>query len=144
MGSILTENEVGKIFGAGPHEIEAPVTSGLSQGTKIFVSKIFSYHPLTMLFCAFCRFIWQKMMKIKKNMSILAIFYIYIQRMNGDLWRTRLGGRVFGVSKEASWPPGSNRMRGPVFPVHPDPEIRKNRIFRFSPFTGEPDYLGGC
>ena len=53
MGSILTENEVGKIFGAGPPEIETLVTPGLSQGTKIFVSKIFSYHPLTMLFYAF-------------------------------------------------------------------------------------------
>ena len=76
MGSILTENEAGKIYGAGPHEIEAPVTSGLSQGTKIFVSKIFSYHPLTMLFSSFCRFIWQKMMKIKKNLSILAYLAI--------------------------------------------------------------------
>ena len=35
-------------------------------------------------------------------------------------WRTRLARRVFGVSKEASWPPGSNRIGGPVFPVHPE------------------------
>ena len=43
-------------------------------------------------------------------------------------WRTRLARRVLGVSKEASWPPGSNRMDAPGFPVHPDPENRKNRI----------------
>ena len=49
-------------------------------------------------------------------------------------WRTRLGRRVFGVSKEASWPPGSNRIDGPGFPVHPDPEIRKNRIGVFGGF----------
>ena len=49
-------------------------------------------------------------------------------------WRTRLARRVLGVSKEASWPPGSNRMDAPGFPVHPDPENRKNRIFVFLHF----------
>ena len=54
MGPIWPETEVGQIISAHPPEIGAPVTPGVSHGTKIFGSKIFSYHPQMMLFYGFC------------------------------------------------------------------------------------------
>ena len=61
------EIEVGKIRGAGPPKIQAPVTPGESHGTKNFWSKFFSYHPLMILFYGFCGLVMLKMPKIKKN-----------------------------------------------------------------------------
>ena len=46
----LLETEVGMILDLDPPEIQTPVTLGKSQGTKIFASKNFSYHPQMMLF----------------------------------------------------------------------------------------------
>ena len=46
--------DIGQILDPGPQKIGAPVTPGVSLGTKIFVSKIFSYHPKMMLFYEFC------------------------------------------------------------------------------------------
>ena len=55
-----TEFAIGMLIGADPPEILAPVTPGVSQGTKILGSKIFSYHKNLMLFYAFLPFILQK------------------------------------------------------------------------------------
>ena len=63
----LLETEVGMILDLDPPEIQAPVTLGKSQGTKIFNSKNFSYHPQMMLLYAFLGFVTQKMPKIKKT-----------------------------------------------------------------------------
>ena len=38
--------------------MEAPVTPGVSHGTKIFVSEFSSYHPQMMLFYAFSGWIY--------------------------------------------------------------------------------------
>ena len=76
MGPIWPETEVGQIISAHPPEIGAPVTPGVSHGTKIFGSKIFSYHPQMMLFYVFCGFVLQKMLKIEKNCLFLALFPI--------------------------------------------------------------------
>ena len=51
------EIEVGKILDVRPPEIGVPVTPGMSHGTKIFVSKISSYHPQMILFYAFLQFV---------------------------------------------------------------------------------------
>ena len=71
MDPIWPETEVGKILGVRPPEIGVQVTPGMSHGTKIFGSKIFSYHPQMMLFYAFWGFVMQKMLKIMKNCSFL-------------------------------------------------------------------------
>ena len=68
---IWPEFEIWKIFHRRPAEILAPWTPGVSHGTKIFGSKIFSYHPQMMLFYAFWRFVMQKMLKIMKNCPFL-------------------------------------------------------------------------
>ena len=60
MDHIWPENEVGQIIGVHPPEIGAPVTPGMSHGTKIFASKFFSYHKNKMLFYALFPFIMQK------------------------------------------------------------------------------------
>ena len=52
------------MFGRDLSEIGAPLTPGVSLGTKILVSKFFSYHPQMMLFYAFLQFVLQKMLKI--------------------------------------------------------------------------------
>ena len=67
MDPIWPEFEIWKIFHRRPAEILAPWTPGVSHGTKIFGSKIFSYHPQMMLFYAFWRLVLQKLLKIKKN-----------------------------------------------------------------------------
>ena len=69
-----TEFAIGMLIGADPPEIVAPVTPGVSQGTKIFGSKFFSYHPQMMLFYVFCQFVLQKMPKIEKNCLFFVIF----------------------------------------------------------------------
>ena len=71
MDPISPETEVGKILHVRPPEIGVPVTPGMSHGTKIFGSKIFSYHPQMMLFYAFWGFVMQKMLKIMKNCPFL-------------------------------------------------------------------------
>ena len=77
MDPIWPETVVGKIIGARPPEIGAPVTPGVSHGTKIFGSKIFSYHPQMMLFYAFWGFFTQKMPKKEKKGSFYALFLIF-------------------------------------------------------------------
>ena len=74
MDPIWPETEVGKILDVRPPEIEVPVTPGMSHGTKIFGSKIFSYHPQMILFYVFCGFVLQKMLKIEKNCLFSVIF----------------------------------------------------------------------
>ena len=76
MGPIWPETEVGQIISAHPPEIGAPVTPGVSHGTKIFGSKIFSYHPQMMLFYVFWGFVLQKMQKIKENCLFLHDFFV--------------------------------------------------------------------
>ena len=76
MDPIWPEFEIWKIFHRRPAEILAPWTPGVSHGTKIFGSKIFSYHPQMMLFYAFWGFVMQKMLKIMKNCLFLALFPI--------------------------------------------------------------------
>ena len=46
----VDEIEVSEIFDLGPSEILAPVAPGVSQGTKICVSKISSYDPKMMFY----------------------------------------------------------------------------------------------
>ena len=46
IGTHSTEFVIGMLFGADPPEILAPVTPGMSQGTRIFGSKFFSFHSL--------------------------------------------------------------------------------------------------
>ena len=58
-----TEFAIGMLFGADPPEILAPVTPGVSQGTKIFGSKFFSYHSLMIIFYPFCGVVLQKLRK---------------------------------------------------------------------------------
>ena len=58
-----TEFTIGMLFGADPPEILALVSPGVSQGTKIFGSKFFLYHPQKMLFYAFWGFVLLKMLK---------------------------------------------------------------------------------
>ena len=84
MGSIQPENEVGKIFHRDPPEIRAPGTPGMSQGTKILVSKIFSNHPQMMLFYTFWGFVSQKTMKSMNNQSFLAHFAINKENAEKD------------------------------------------------------------
>ena len=60
MDPIWPETEVGEILELHPPEIGAPVTPGMSLGTKIFVSKIFSYDPVMILFYEIFWFIGQK------------------------------------------------------------------------------------
>ena len=74
MDPIWPEFEIWKIFHRRPAEILAPWTPGVSHGTKIFGSKIFSYHPQIILFYVFCGFVWQKMLKIEKNCLFSVIF----------------------------------------------------------------------
>ena len=60
------------LFGAGPPEILAPVTPGVSQETKIFGSKIFSYHPPMIIFYPFFGVVLKKLLKNEKKLSFLA------------------------------------------------------------------------
>ena len=64
-GLHLDPNDAGKqhlkIFLGAPSEILAPVTPGESQGTDIFGSKFFSYHPHVILFYVFLGLVLQKM-----------------------------------------------------------------------------------
>ena len=60
MDPIWPETEVGEILELHPPEIGAPVTPGMSLGTKIFVSKFFSYDPVMILFYDIFWFIGQK------------------------------------------------------------------------------------
>ena len=76
MDPIWPEFEIWKIFHRRPAEILAPWTPGVSHGTKIFGSKIFSYHPQMMLFYAFWRLLLQKLLKIKKNCLFLQYSFI--------------------------------------------------------------------
>ena len=91
MDPIWPENEVGQIIGVHPPEIGAPVTPGMSHGTKIFCSKIFSYHPQKMLFYVIWGFVLQKTLKNEKNSQIL--HYSYVKRKSGEndqfsqIWR---------------------------------------------------------
>ena len=57
------EFSIGMLVGADPPEIVAPVTPGVSQGTKIFGSKFFSYHSLMIIFYPFCGVVLQKLLK---------------------------------------------------------------------------------
>ena len=61
MGPKSIENNVLKIFGRDLSEIGAPGTPGVSLGTKILVSKIFSYNKNMMLFYALFPFIMRKL-----------------------------------------------------------------------------------
>ena len=72
----LLETEVGMILDLRPPEIQAPVTLSESQGTKILVSKIFSYDVSKMLFYDNFSFIGPKVMFYARNWSILAILAI--------------------------------------------------------------------
>ena len=56
------------VLAVHPFEIGAPGTPGMSLGTKILSSKIFSYHKNMMLFYAFFHFILQKMPKFMENL----------------------------------------------------------------------------
>ena len=87
----LLETEVGMILDLDPPEIQAPVTLGKSQGTKIFASKNFSYHPQIMLFYAFLGFVTQKMPKIKKNSLISLIFLLMRKSAENDPFFSFLG-----------------------------------------------------
>ena len=84
MDPIWPETEVGKILDVRPPEIGVPVTPGMSHGTKIFGSKIFSYHPQMMLFYVFCQFVLQKMPKIMKNCIFVHNFYEIGKRAEDD------------------------------------------------------------
>ena len=50
-----------------PADIRAPGTPGVSQGTKILVSKIFSYHPQMMFFMSFVDLFDRKLQKSGKT-----------------------------------------------------------------------------
>ena len=76
MDPIWPENDFGKILDWRLSEIQAPGTPGVSHGTKILGSKIFSYHPQMMLFYAFCGFVLQKRSKNGKNRSFPALLAI--------------------------------------------------------------------
>ena len=67
MDPIWLEFDVGQILVLGPSDIGAPGTLWGSHGTKNFGSKIFSYHPLMILFYGFCGLVMLKMPKIIKN-----------------------------------------------------------------------------
>ena len=75
-GLHLDPNDAGKqhlkIFLGAPSEILAPVTPGESQGTNIFGSKFFSYHPHVILFYVFLGLVLQKRLENPKNI-ILAL-----------------------------------------------------------------------
>ena len=47
------EFEISMLLESHPPEIQAPGTPGVSQGTKILVTRFFSYHPQMMLFYGF-------------------------------------------------------------------------------------------
>ena len=70
-GLHLGPNDAGKphlkIFLGAPSEILTPVTPGKSQGTNIFVSKIFSYHSHMILFYVLLGLVLQKRLKNPKN-----------------------------------------------------------------------------
>ena len=61
MDPIWPETDVGQILELDPPEIEAPVTPGMSLGTKIFDSKIFSYDNSKLLFYEDFGFMWLKL-----------------------------------------------------------------------------------
>ena len=48
------EFDIGMLIDRGPKKILAPLTPGLSHGTKIFGQRIFSYHPVMIIFYPFC------------------------------------------------------------------------------------------
>ena len=74
MGPKSIENHVLKIFGRGLSEIGAPLTPGVSLGTKILVSKFFLYHPPMMLFlCIFA----VCFAKNAENNEFIAIFPVF-------------------------------------------------------------------
>ena len=76
MDPIWPETDVGEILEFHPPEIEAPVTLGMSLGTKIFGSKIFSYDKNKMLFYEDFGFMWLKLKfyaQNHQNWTILAI-----------------------------------------------------------------------
>ena len=76
MGPKGSEKPYLKIFLGRDPELGTSLTPSESHGTKIFCSKIFSYHPQMMLFYAFLGFGLQKMLKIMKNYLFLALFPI--------------------------------------------------------------------
>ena len=64
MDPIWPETEVGEILELHPPEIGAPVTPGMSLGTKIFVSKFFSRDDSKMFFYEIFWFISRNLMFI--------------------------------------------------------------------------------
>ena len=60
MDPIWPETEVSEILELHPREIGAPMTPGMSLGTKIFVSKFFSYDSVMILFYEIFWLIGQK------------------------------------------------------------------------------------
>ena len=61
------EFDIGQILDPDPQKIGAPVTPGVSHGTKIFASKIFSYHPVMIIFYPFCEVVLQKVLENAKK-----------------------------------------------------------------------------
>ena len=61
------EFDIGMLIDRGPKKILAPLTPGLSHGTKIFGQKIFSYHPVMIIFYPFCEVVLQKVLKNAKK-----------------------------------------------------------------------------
>ena len=57
-GSQINKNHVLKIFGRGLSEIGAPLTPGVSLGTKILVSKIFPFDKNKIIFYKDFGFMW--------------------------------------------------------------------------------------
>ena len=76
MDPIWPETEVGEILELHPLEIGAPMTPGMSLGTKIFVSKIFSYDKNKMLFYEDFGFMLLKLKFYAKNHPNWTIFAI--------------------------------------------------------------------
>ena len=73
MGPGQPEIENRKILDLRLPEILAPVTPGVSLGTKKFFSEILLYHENEMLFYWFCGLVMPKIGKSWKNMSSLSI-----------------------------------------------------------------------
>ena len=72
MDPLWPENNSSQIIDSRPPEIGTPVTPGVSHGTKIFGPKIFSFHPLMIIFYPFCGIVLQKMLKNEKKGQIYA------------------------------------------------------------------------